>query len=167
MRRAIVSLIVFGVAAGCGSEDAASPGDVLDDATRESVRREVSALTDSAFSAAAGLEIEGFLQHVEDLAHVDFGRIVSAADIRSRYSQAYATLDDLSFDRTRTDVEVLAPDVAVVVTEGTARPVPMEGPAPEQPIQVAWTFLWHRVDGEWRVVHYHQSAVETPELPDP
>lgn len=167
MRRAFTFLIVFGVTAGCAPDDDPSAQDVLDGAARESVRQEVSALTDSAFSAAASLEIEGFLRYLEDRPHADFGRIVSTGDIRSRYSQAYATLEDLSFDRTRTNIEVLSPDVAVVIAEGTAHPVPTEGPAPEDPVAVAWTFVWHRVEGDWRVIHYHQSAIQPPELPDP
>jgi len=125
------------------------------------VKTTVTALTDSLFAAAGRADITAVMAFFGDKSlHADDGDLHTKAELTATYTQLYAKLQRMTFARTRTEVEVLSPTAAIVVTEGSVHQVPKDTTA-QITGRGAWTLVWQRVGDRWTVLHMHQSLPPT------
>ncbi len=71
------------------------------------------------------------------------------------YRKVYGNLDVLDITGGEANIVVLGRDAAVVTAANHERVVPKEGEAYDLPF--AWTFVWVKRNGTWKLLHAHQS----------
>jgi ketosteroid isomerase-like protein len=124
------------------------------DSTR--IAAEVLAATDSFFAAAGRADIHALIALFEPGLHADIGALQTREEFETTYRGIYAVLQRVEFTRKRTDARVLAPNVAFVASEGPWRLIGKDGNVPESGVG-AWTFVWRKDKGRWKIVNMHQS----------
>ena len=123
----------------------------------------VEAILDKAVAAAAATDAEGVLAATtrddtftfitEDTMLLGYDEALAA--FRTTYALLQKQSNEIIEKRTR----VLSPDVVLVsaVSEGTYTD---KSGFTSPPVGLASTAVFVRRDGEWRVIHYHQSVAE-------
>jgi uncharacterized protein (TIGR02246 family) len=83
--------------------------------------------------------------------------LVGYENVLPRFKDTYSTLEKQHTELTTTRVRVLSPDVAVLTAVGEGTYTDKAGFTSE-PVGLGATLVFVRKDGEWRVVHFHQSV---------
>ncbi len=127
------------------------------------VRSAVSGMMDAVMRSAEKMDVEQIfapLSH-DQKAVFFFGFQPFTRDaLIPFFRQAYGQAKSQSIRLTHTDVKVLGPDAALWLGWGTGRIDWKDGRVTEQALAETW--LWQRVDGQWKVIHSHESAATLP-----
>ena len=83
--------------------------------------------------------------------------LVGYENILPRFKDTYSTLEKQHTELTTSRVRLLSPDVAVLTAVGEGTYTDKAGFTSE-PVGLGATLVFVRKDGEWRVVHFHQSV---------
>ena len=86
--------------------------------------------------------------------------IMTRQEVYEAYKQAYAGLEKQEIEVGRQNVIVLAPDIAILVGEGRSTSTAKDGRTFSS--RGAWTVVYVLRDGEWKVIHAHQSIPRSP-----
>jgi uncharacterized protein (TIGR02246 family) len=86
--------------------------------------------------------------------------LLTRKDVYEAFKVAYAGLEKQDIEVGRQNVIVLAPDVALLVGEGRSTSTTKDGRTFSFPW--AGTVVYVLRDGEWKVIHAHQSVPRIP-----
>ncbi len=131
----------------------------LTDAVRAAVRDTIDMAIAEWIDAARAVDADRIRAHyAPDVVAALDGVVLD--DFDDRFAQTRAFLAGIRSIETGawTDrhVEVLAPDAAVMT--GTHRVVFVDTSGTEIPYHAAWTGVFRRLDGEWKVIYSHEST---------
>ena len=159
----VAVLLMGGVAVGCAPPQAQR----LDVEQEAAIADTLLSITEAYNAVWEELDLERISEyHADDFTYYRRGEVQSAS--QTEFEQAYH--DDVATqitaywaDATETSVDVLGPDAGVVafVFRGGV----------ETPDGATWdyhgalTYVFERRDGQWRIVHIHESAY-SPESPE-
>lgn len=134
------------------------------EAAREFTEQQRLAVMDTVFqvhadlvSAAEQLDAERLLGFfAEDPGLIDDGAVVPYDALAKRVRGAFSKLDGQRIQWHPAKTSVLSRDVVVMTIGGRTTVL---GPAGDTTWSrpVAWTEVWVRRDGEWKLLHAHQS----------
>jgi uncharacterized protein (TIGR02246 family) len=150
----------------------------LSEEAKTRVRSEVQAAVDALAASARAADLEGCLASLSTSSGSRFadGETVyeSLAAQRAAYRDAFARMrsQDLLIDGQ--DILVLSPELAAYTGRGSFTSTCKTGETTPRRA-FAWTFLWSRENGRWKIIHGHQSLeapseavpVGSQELPQP
>jgi uncharacterized protein (TIGR02246 family) len=150
-------LTAFVMAAACRSQPAAvNPND-------PEIVAAVEAVLDQAVAAAAAVDAERVLAvstRDDAFTFITADRMLTGYDESlAAFRQTYAMLQGQSTQIIQRRTRVLAPDVVLVsaVSEGTYTD---KAGFTFPPVGLGSTAVFVRRNGEWRVIHFHQSVAE-------
>jgi uncharacterized protein (TIGR02246 family) len=154
-RLAVLAALVL--AAACRPEPVAvNPNDP------ESVAA-VGAILDKAVAAAVAIDAEGVLSastRDDTFTFITADRMLKGYDeALAAFRKTYALLQGQTHQIIERRIRVLSPDVVLVsaVSEGTYTD---KAGFTFPPVGLGSTAVFVRRNGEWRVIHYHQSVAE-------
>ena len=150
-------LLAAALLAGCGF----APQPMTEEESRQ-VAAEVEAAHGAMLTAARAVDAEAFARMLSDDGRLLFnGTHMSNAEGADVARRAYAGLSAQEVDVIDQRVTVLGPEAAVVSGHGRVTAIDTSG-GRDEPIGLAWTFVWARRDGAWRIVDSHQSFLPEP-----
>jgi hypothetical protein len=154
MKSSLLCIAALAIAPLC----AAAPA--LTDAQKASIEKAVLAADDNAAHAGSERSPERLFDFVLD---GDKGPIVmngvvfrTREEARTRVRENLRALSRVEYRWKLRLVTVLAADLALVVSEGEAEGVTTQGASFTAPF--AQTAVWTLRNGEWKILHAHQSA---------
>lgn len=150
MRTLAICISIAGLTGCAASSD-------LSLAQEQAIEHEVQLATDSLLAAAGRADLPATIDPYADAMHADQGELVSRADLEAAYGEMYADLDRIEFTPSMSNVQVLGPDAAMWVGQAVYRAFAADTVAEQG--QVAMTLVWQRQEGDWKVLHMHQSLV--------
>jgi uncharacterized protein (TIGR02246 family) len=150
MRNLIACIAVAGLTGCAMSSD-------LTLADEQRIEQEVQLATDSLLAASGRTDVDAAMAPYAEAMHADNGELMSRAELEEMYAAVYAGLDRIEFTPSVSNVQVLGPDAAVWVGQATYRGFAADTITAQG--QMALTLVWERDEGDWRVLHMHQSFV--------
>jgi uncharacterized protein (TIGR02246 family) len=154
-RLAVLAALVL--AAACGPQPVAvNPND-------PEIVAAVGAILDKAVAAAAAIDAEGVLSastRDDTFTFITADRMLKGYDeALAAFRKTYALLQGQTHQVIERRIRVLSPDVVLVssVSEGTYTD---KAGFTFPPVGLGSTAVFVRRNGEWRVIHYHQSVAE-------
>ena len=164
-RSPAVLLLLMSIAVACrpspGPSDAA-----MSDADRTALADTVRMLSQGIFDGASGVDLDATFRRFgtgDNAAHLNGGQRYTRDSLASLYRSVFANLQRQEIVPDAPTVTVLGRDAAVYSTRGHFVATPKTG-APLSS-DAAWTFVWVRMNGEWTLLHSHQSTPQP--LPAP
>lgn len=150
--RLLVPFVAAVLVTGCGF----TTQPLSEERTRQ-IAAEVDGAHAAMLDAAQRVEAEALGAMFADEGRFLFnGSHLTNQEAREMTRRAYARLSAQELDIAEQRVTVLGPDVGVVSGHGTVASIDTAGVRSE-PVNLVWTFVWARRDGQWRVVDSHQS----------
>jgi uncharacterized protein (TIGR02246 family) len=149
------------MAAGCR----AGPPDFTE-AEKAAVVQTVTSLTKDFVTAASRADLDAtfrFFSSDADAAVLNLGTRYTRQAIIELYRPIYASLRGQEIDIGQPVVAVLSPEAAVLSTQGRFTATYRSGAQVSS--QFAWTLVWVRRNGQWSVLHAHQSFPEPLKTP--
>lgn len=132
----------------------------MSEAATKRVRSEVQAAVDAIVAASRAADVDGCLARISTSPGSRFadGETVyeSLEAQRAIYKDVFARIRSQDLHLDRQEITVLSPDLAAYTGKGRFTSTYKTGEtSPRRAF--AWTFLWRRESGQWRIVHDHQS----------
>ncbi len=138
----------------------APAGRPLAEVQRAAIADTVRRLTREVAEGAGQVSVERAFARFErgtEFAFANNGTASFAPDsVLAQFRRVYRPLRRQDIDLSAWKVTVLGPDAAVVTTHGSYTYTDSTG-VTSSPRLLAWTLVWARRDGQWRVLHSHQS----------
>jgi ketosteroid isomerase-like protein len=155
MKKALV--ILLGLLVVAPTARAASR---MTEAERGRVKAEIEAAVNALLSSARAADLEGCFANASgsaDYRGIDNGILYrSARAWKDAFQDGFGRLRSQDIRVDTLDVLVLTPDLATSTGHGTFTSTSKTGDTtPRRPF--AWTFLWRREDGRWKMIQAHQS----------
>lgn len=129
----------------------------LTDAEQNNIIEEIRQTTDSIFAAGNNRDHKQIDIHFSDNATGAWnGSIIESWEKQKKQGHSYyAGLEKVSYTIDTISIDVLSPDVAILVGKykysatDTAGKVSSSSPA--------WTYVFNKQEGKWKIVHFHVS----------
>ena len=132
----------------------------MSEAATNRVRSEVQAAVDSIVAASRAADVDGCLARISTSPGSRFADGETVYDSleaqRAIYKDVFARIRSQDLELDRQEIHVLSPDLAAYTGRGSFTSTYKTGETTPRRA-FAWTFLWGREDGRWRIVHGHQS----------
>lgn len=157
--RATISVALLVTAFGCrtGAEEAAAPAE-LTEADRLALTDTLLEAHGRLVAAAEAVDADGVLAMFDADARVIIDGEVLAFDVLAeRVRRTYDQLDHQDLSWHPAEVTVLSPNAVAMTIGGRAVVVGSEGDTLMN-APVAWTEVFVRRDGAWKIVQAHQSS---------
>jgi uncharacterized protein (TIGR02246 family) len=125
----------------------------------EDIVATINALMDQVSRTAETLDAQKTVAILTDAPDAVFffcSKPYSKAALAKALAEIYGTLTSMKINMTKTQVTVLGPDAAVWTATGTTSSVGKSGETFEESLTETW--IWKKIDGQWRVIHYHESV---------
>ena len=120
------------------------------------VRSEVQAAVDTIVAASRAADVDGCLARISTSPGSRFADGETVYDSleaqRATYKDVFARIRSQDLELDRQEIHVLSPDLAACTGRGSFTSTYKTGETTPRRA-FAWTFLWGREDGRWRIVH--------------
>jgi uncharacterized protein (TIGR02246 family) len=140
----------------------------MSEAAKSRVRSEVQAAVDVIVAASRAADVDGCLARMSTSPGSRFsdGETVyeSLEAQRAIYKDVFARIRSQDLQLDRQEIDVLSADLAAYTGKGHFTSSYKTGETTPRRA-FAWTFLWRREKGGWRIVHGHQSLGATSGAP--
>ena len=133
------------------------PENTLSAYSRDAIIKEIKQTTDSIFTAANNRDANNIYNYFSDNTTGVFnGSIMPSWEDHKKQERAYfATLEELNFKLDTISIDVLSPEIAVLF--GKMKMTATDTSGKNLNSALAWTYLYHKIEGRWKVVHFHTS----------
>lgn len=153
---AAVVVALSTVAFGCAGQEGQTPGELTPE-EEKAVADTVQSLTEELAARVEALEPEPYLQLFSDDIQFFYRGWSEGAQYEKEIRKATAGLREYPMEITDTKIEVLGRNGAVASLIYRSQPVDTAGQSSE--VEMAWTLVFERRDGEWKVVQAHESLI--------
>lgn len=157
--RVLVSLVLAAALASTGCREQGPPP--FTEAQQASVRREVEQAFDAFYAACGRLDVAAALAANADSPSFRFvdveGRVYDGAATGTSWTQIFESLAGARYQTAKLEITPLDPGRALVLWQGAAECTQKDGVAFRYET-VSWTILFQRLNGAWKIVHFHESA---------
>jgi uncharacterized protein (TIGR02246 family) len=132
----------------------------MTEAQRAAIADTVRALTNEVMAAFDQIDVDrafSYYSDAEDAGYAEGGKLYSFEALVAQYRAIYAGLRDQKGELRESKTTVLVPDAAVLTAGGAYSMTDTT----ENTFggQFAWTLVWVRRDGKWKILHSHASEV--------
>ncbi len=130
----------------------------------EDIVTTINALMDNVSRTAETLDAKKALSVLTDDKDAVFffcSKPYNRQELEKKLAKIYGNLSSMKINMNKPSVKVLAPDAAVWIATGTSSSVSKSGEKYEELLTETW--IWKKIDGKWKVIHYNESAT----TPDP
>jgi ketosteroid isomerase-like protein len=110
-------------------------------------------------SAEAGNQqwLASFSSNMDEVRFLTAGTAPTLAQFRTNWAEAMKPLSRQVMSDRDIVVQVLSPEVAVSFTTAAYQSIGRDG-AKSGTVPMAWSAVWKRLNGQWKIVHAHQSV---------
>lgn len=127
--------------------------------TTEKIITEVNQTFEKAIEAGEKLNVDGVAENVNDVYKTGFisnGVYFDSFDqFMTRYRAGVSGLRSQEMNVEKKKITVLSEDNALLTADGNFNAILNDGRNISG--KFAWTFIYSKIDGEWKVIHSHMS----------
>ena len=135
----------------------------LTDADRERITEEIRLLTNSIFEAASRKDIDQVYANFSDKVTGAFpGTIMESWEEHKQQSaEFFAMQETVEYKIENMNIDVLSSNVAVLLGKYTFIATDTTGTTINS--SSAWTYVFNKENGKWKIVHFHISDPPSPQ----